>query len=212
MIPLNQEQHLGRKAYMLMVSRKMTVGFVIFIISLLLIPGKNLLAGLIAGAMSVGGASTKYAVAMSSNVTAGVIVAAFIVALFAMLVGVSAARLEYGRTTFTFEEFGMKLRKGVLSVIETSIPYRQMQDVTIERSLIHQFMGTSRIVIESAGEETPGEPIDESEIILDPVDKDTAEEIRAMLGRKIGVQVVKGEAEADREAASQTSTDSGVDA
>ena len=56
-----------------------------------------------------------------------------------------------------------------------------------------------KVVIITAGHENSNES-DKVEILLEPIDADTAEEIRAKLEREIGVQVVEGEKEADKEA------------
>ena len=50
----------------------------------------------------------------------------------------------------------------------------------------------------SAGHEDPVEK-DDTDTAFDPIDKDLAEEVRLELERKIGVQVVQGEKEADQE-------------
>jgi uncharacterized membrane protein YdbT with pleckstrin-like domain len=95
----------------------------------------------------------------------------------------------------------------MVRITELTIPYRQMQDVDIERGFFHQMTGTSRVVINSAGHEEPAarfRPEEETNIILDPVDVALAEDVRLFLQRKIGVQVVEGERESDREALQQS--------
>ena len=199
MIALNQEQHLGKKAYLLMASRKMTAGLVILLVAAVLLALSGTIISLLAKLSAMGGASAARAAASTSPVVMGVVMFAFILALLALIVGLVLARLQYSRFTFTFEEFDLKLKRGILSVSEISIPYRQIQDINVEKSLLHQMTGTGRVIIDSAGHEEQDEH-NETDIILDPVDKELAEEIRLMLQRKIGVQVVEGEKEADKEA------------
>ncbi|MGC9605758.1 MAG: PH domain-containing protein [Minisyncoccia bacterium] len=196
MIPLNQEQRLGRKAYLLLASRKMTAGLVILLIAVVLMVLSAPISGFLAGVLIIGGA--KGATAAVSGTVGGLIMGLIIVALLACIVGLVIAKLQYANYTFTFEEFDLKLKQGIVSTTIVSIPYRQMQDVDVERSLLHRLTGTSRVVIDSAGHEEKTED-NETDIVLEPIDKETADEIRLMLQRKIGVQVVEGEKEADTE-------------
>lgn len=182
MIILNQEQRLGRKAYLLICWHKLKAGLVILLIALVLLSLSGLLGRLIPGDV----------------VTAGIFYV-FALGVVVCVMSLVSARAEYNRYTFTFEEFSLKLKRGTFKILEVTIPYRQMQSVDVERGFLHQITGTSRVVINSAGQEEPDEK-DETDIVLDPIDKTVAEEVRLMLQRKIGVQVVESEREADREA------------
>ncbi len=201
MIPLNQEQRLGRAAYLYIASRKMTASLSLLLVAAVLLVTKGGISALIVGPLSLAGVHAPSAAALS--ILNWITIGLFLIALLACLVGIIMARMEYANYTFTFEEFDMKLKRGILSLTEVSIPYRSMQDINVERNLMHRFSKTSRVVIDSAGQEEPGQP-DESEIVLDPIEKGAAEDIRLMLQRKIGVQVVKGEKEADKEALAES--------
>ncbi len=199
MISLDQENRLGRKAYMLMVSRKTTAGLVALLFAVLLLALKSGLSGLIAATLFASGMAKAAALAASTNIVMMASAGLAILGLIMCAIGIIVARMEYGNLTFTFEEFGLKLKRGLLSTAEVTIPYRQMQDIDVERSLMHRLSGTSRVIINSAGHEEKDEK-NETDIVLDPIDAALAEEIRSMMQRKIGVQVVEGEREADREA------------
>ncbi len=181
MILLNQEQRLGRKAYLLMSARKVGTGLIILIIGLALLA----LAG-------------TFKLVIPATIVNDAVIGVFLLAVIAIVMGLITARVEYDKYTFTFEEFGMKLRRGRMRIVEVTIPYRQMQDINIERGILHQMSSTSKVIISTASNEAD-EKKNETDIVLEPVAKDTAEEIRLMLMRKIGVQVVEGEKEADRE-------------
>jgi putative membrane protein len=111
-------------------------------------------------------------------------------AVLGFFLGFLVAWLVYYFYTFTMEEFDLRLKRGVLHREEISIPYRQMQNVNIVRSLFYQIIGVSKLYIDSAGHEEPGAP-DESEIILKPIEKEVAEQIRSLLEHRIGVQMVE---------------------
>lgn len=210
MILLNEERRLGKTAFVLLLLRKLVPGVVILVIAFALLAASSGLESLIVFFMKFAGPVTA---ATSRSVSGGVsyvVELAFIFALVSLVMSVITAKVEYKNYTFTFEEFGLRLKKGLFRMTELTIPYRQMQDVDIERGFFHQMTKTSRVVINSAGHEeaaTHFTPAEETDIVLDPIDKDVAEEIRLMLQRKIGVQVVEGEREADREALQQSTGD-----
>lgn len=207
MILLNEEQRLGRKAYALMVVQGLVPTVIIAIVAAVLLAVSRGVSDLIFVVFKLAGSGTP---AMSASIDHGVryvVFLAFILAGVSLVMSFMTSRLRYRKYTFTFEEFGLRLRRGTMRMTELTIPYRQMQDVEVERGFLHQLTGTARIVINSAGHEEPAarfRPAEETNIILDPVDRTAAEEIRLMLQRKIGVQVVEGEREADREAAEQS--------
>jgi uncharacterized membrane protein YdbT with pleckstrin-like domain len=127
------------------------------------------------------------------------------VSLFLLLLGVIAflagfivSLLQYRNYAFTLDEFDLKLRRGVFSQKEVSIPYRQIQDIDIVRTVSHRLFGVSRLVMITAGHESP-EAHDQTDTTFDPIDKALAEEIRAFLERKIGVQVIESTVKADKE-------------
>jgi uncharacterized membrane protein YdbT with pleckstrin-like domain len=205
MIALNQELHLGRKAYLLMASRKMTAGIVILLIAVIILLASHLIIGWVGKGIAASGTTAIHASTASiSGIVNGATIGLFVLGLLVMLAGLITARMEYDNCTFTFEEFDLKLKRGVLGVKEVSIPYRQIQDVDVERDLSHRMTGTARLIIDSAGHEEADEK-NETNIILDPIEEGMAEDIRTMMQRKIGVQVVVGEDQADKEAAAQTS-------
>ncbi len=74
--------------------------------------------------------------------------------------------------------------------IETSIPYRQIQNIDIQRDLAYQAFNLSRLVILTAGhdDEKPGD--DQSEGILPALDKDLAEWLQTELLTRANVQKV----------------------
>jgi uncharacterized membrane protein YdbT with pleckstrin-like domain len=198
MIQLDQEQQLGEKAYLLMASRKMMPGVIIFLIAAILISLKGAIAGFIYGAFVAGGQGGAITAAAVSGAVVNVILAVFIVSLAVLLLGIVIARLEYRNYTYTFEEFDLRMRHGILSRAITSIPYRQIQDVDIDRSLSMQLMGLSKLTIITAGHEEAAEH-EKVEVVLEPLQKEVAEDIRQMIERKIGVQVVRTVQEADSE-------------
>ena len=73
-------------------------------------------------------------------------------------------------------EDSFKIKRGILSKTENAIPYRQMQNVDVERSFMFQMLGLSRLIILTAGHED--EKIktgDEAEGVIPAIDSKLAD-------------------------------------
>jgi uncharacterized membrane protein YdbT with pleckstrin-like domain len=78
---------------------------------------------------------------------------------------------------------------------ELSIPYRQVQNVDIDRSLFYQIIGVSKLTIVNASQDSILKAEERRNIVLDPLDRRDAEEIREKLSHLIGIQVVRDDAD-----------------
>lgn len=102
--------------------------------------------------------------------------------------------LVYKNYKFALGEDSLRIKRGILEKEEVAIPYRQIQDVDIERDLSFQMMGLSRIMILTAGHEDIGKPgEDDSEGILPALDKDLAEWLQRELLQRANIQKVAEE-------------------
>jgi uncharacterized membrane protein YdbT with pleckstrin-like domain len=102
-----------------------------------------------------------------------------------------AAWLTYSNFKFFLGEDSLKIKRGILSKEEVAIPYRQIQDVDIERDLSYRMFGVSRLVILTAGNEDEKKPgQNESEGIFPAIDKDLAEWLQSELLKRANVQKV----------------------
>ncbi len=198
MIVVGQPQHLGRKTLLLLLSRRTTVGFILFIISgalAFLIPS---LALGIAGITSLGGQINHGTVSTISSGLFSLNILLFLGSIILFLVTLIIGLVQYRNYIFVLDEFSLKMRKGLLSQTEISIPYRQIQDINLVRTFSHRLFGVSRLIMITAGHEDVKEH-DETDTVFDPIDADLAEEIRAFLERRIGVQIIEGTNQADSE-------------
>jgi len=102
------------------------------------------------------------------------------------------AWLIYVNYRFCLGEDSLKIRRGILNKEEIAIPYRQIQDVDIDRDLSFRMIGVSRIVILTAGheDEKPSVESGESEGVLPALDKDLAEWMQSELLKRANVQKV----------------------
>lgn len=169
MIPLNTDEHLGKRAFILFAVERMRWVLVLAAITIFL--------SIVRDAAQV--PALRGAVSFLSKVV-----------WLSIIFGLPYAWLLYKRSIFRIEEFGIKIKSGLIKKHEVMIPYRQIQSVNIIRTLAHQALGLSKLVMVTAGDRE--EKTDhEVEIVLEPVDKPLAEAIRDALQQKIGVQTVQ---------------------
>ena len=97
--------------------------------------------------------------------------------------------LRYIRYGVFIDDKDFKVDRGLFSIEHIGIPYRRIQDVKIQRSLIDQFFGVSNIVITILGsDETPGSHKDS--IILPSIDKNIALHIQDIVLKKAQVEQI----------------------
>ncbi len=110
----------------------------------------------------------------------------------ALLVAFLITGLIYRNYVFMLDEDALKIKRGVLNKEEIAIPYRQIQDVDINRDLNYQILGMSRVLILTAGhDDEKKEPDDsDSEGIIPAMDKDLAEWLQGELLKRTDVQKV----------------------
>ena len=123
----------------------------------------------------------------------------FIILLSAFILGVTW--LEYVTYSFCISEESFKVKHGILSTEETSLLYRQIQNVDVERPLIYRLFGLSRLVILTAGNEDPNAPEkSETEGILPALDSVEAKQIQDELLRRSNIQEVVAVPREERDA------------
>jgi membrane protein YdbS with pleckstrin-like domain len=60
--------------------------------------------------------------------------------------------LVYNNFTFEVDKHGLKIEQGIIHRHHVSVPYEQVQNVNIERTLTDRLLGLSRVSIETAGQ------------------------------------------------------------
>lgn len=178
-IPADTYHTLGPKTLWIFILERIQASAVFLIISIGLFATKD---QLFLKKVPVIGDITGYMNMVSWGVL-GIFVIVFLVTFL-------IAWLIYVNYKFFLGDDALKIKRGILDKEEVAIPYRQIQDVDIERDLWFQAMGVSRIVILTAGEEEVKSGEDQSEGILPALDKDLAEWLQAELLKRANVQKV----------------------
>ena len=201
MIILDREQHLGTKAFVVLLLGKTLPVIFLFFVSLIILALRGLIIKQLNGQIvSIGTANALVTASYIPRLVNTLSEGLFYLSLLIFTILLIVTMIEYQNYTFMVSEFALKLRKGFWDREEVSISYRQIQDINIKQGIIYQLIGLSRFIIDSSGHKEVEEQ-NETDIILEPLRKEVAEELFEMMQRKIGVQVVEGQAEADRQEA-----------
>jgi putative membrane protein len=103
------------------------------------------------------------------NILAAVLIATGIVVSYSVLL--AWEYLVWTRFDYYIEEGSVKITKGVIRRQEREIPFRRIQNVDVNRNLVHRVLGIAEIDLETAGG-------GETEASLKYVDADDVEDIR----------------------------------
>ncbi len=198
MLVIGKPQNLGKKTLMLILARRTSVGFVVFMAAIILATVSPAVSLMIVNLMSLSGSSGHSAIANISGAVSSFSVMALLAGIILIMVGIIIGLIQYRNHIFILDEFSLKFRRGIFDQMEVSIPYRQIQDMNIVRTIPHRIFGVSRLIMITAGREDTADH-NEADTIFDPIDADLAVDIRVFLERKIGVQVIERMVQADKE-------------
>lgn len=191
-IPLGEKQHLGRKTFWLFILERIGPTSGLLAIAIVCFVLQGVAARVVVDKVRASAGLT------SLLGTIGLVT----IALTVLSLGIAflIAWLTYKNYTFMLEEDALRVARGIFGKEEITIPYRQIQDVDIERPLFFRLFGVSRLVILTAGREAQ-EKTDESEGILPAIDKDLAEYLRGTLTKRADVEEVQEEPPAPQQSA-----------
>lgn len=97
--------------------------------------------------------------------------------------------LEYFSFYFMLNEHGLCMKEGILNKKEISIPYRQIQDINIDRPFIYQILGVCKLNILTAGQDSDHSQEHKSEANFPIIDKDLAYNLRDALLSHTNVEI-----------------------
>lgn len=124
-------------------------------------------------------------VGMLPVITLGLLIVGVIIFVFTLLF----ALLEYSRLSISLTEDDIKITRGLVTVEEIGVPYRRIKAINIERDVLDQMLGMSRVSVTVLGEEEGVARTEQSSIILPPINKDLAAHIRDEVLKKAEVEV-----------------------
>ena len=124
---------------------------------------------------------------LGKNTITNILLGVFILVI---LITILASWLEYTSYEFLLDTDALRIKRGVVSKEEIAIPYRQIQNVDIERSMFFQVTGVSKLIILTAGHSDTGENSAEAEGVIPIIDKGLAERLQSVLLSKTNIQKI----------------------
>ena len=155
----NIYQNLGSKTFWYLFSKNSVTGFVFLVTALILSITRSQFTGNVDMASFARSASW----------------VSFVIAIISLVVAVIVTKLVYKNTGFILSHDALLIRHGVFTKEEFAIPYRQIQNIEIERTLGDQIMGISKLIILTAGlENSEEEKKDDPEGVIPVIDHKVA--------------------------------------
>ncbi len=171
-LPVNEYQRLGTKTFWLSLSERLSVSLGFLFLAVVCI---------IAVRLTVIPQEVKPLLIMGEIIFFGA-------SVMTGIIGFISGYLVYKNHLFCIADDAFKIRTGIFTKIETAFPYRQIQNVEIERSFLFQILGLSKIVIITAGTDNPKTIRNEAEGMLPIIEKEIAETLRDELLRRSDIQ------------------------
>lgn len=114
----------------------------------------------------------------------------FAIWLFLFILVCIIGLLEYTKYSVLLAPTSFHVRRGVLTINEIGSPYRRIQDIKVNRTIIDQLWGISTVIINIIGEEQDIiTSADRTIITLPFLDKTVARDIHTIMLARSGVEV-----------------------
>ena len=139
---MDTNQKLGIKVFYYYLSKKISMGVVLLVVSFIFSSLKITLISKLSAILSLKGA-----ISFVNTVGSGL----FLLSFFLIALSLIISFLDYISCDFTLGENAFSIRRGILNKKEVSIPYRQIQDISIDQTFGNKMMGVSKLVILTAG-------------------------------------------------------------
>ncbi|HAE36956.1 MAG: Membrane-flanked domain-containing protein [Candidatus Nomurabacteria bacterium GW2011_GWF2_35_66] len=178
---MNNPQKLGIKVFYYYLSRKISLGVILLVVSFIVSSSKDFIV-------------SKMVMLLPVSVTAVVVnfltSGLFIISAVFILGAFVTSWFKYTSCDFSLDENAFNIRRGFFTKKEISIPYRQIQNVNIEQSISHKMLGIGKLVILTEGDhsENNGEASGGS---FDVIDYVLAHKVREFILQRANFQIVK---------------------
>jgi membrane protein YdbS with pleckstrin-like domain len=92
-------------------------------------------------------------IVMVNDMTIGFILGLvlFLIWVFVFIIGFFTIRLEYEMRYYIITDRSLRIRKGVWSILEQTLTFANIQNISIEQGPIQRMLGISTLVVETAG-------------------------------------------------------------
>lgn len=120
-----------------------------------------------------------------------VVGALYVASIIVLAIGLLVNLLHYIGCRFNLDTYAFRLRRGIFSRDDISIPYRQIQDVDVDQSVLGRLFGIGKLIILTAGNNENNAHGEESEVVFGIVDISVAKYLQKALTEKSSIQLVK---------------------
>ncbi len=174
---MEKEQKLGIRVFYYYLYNRIIIGTILLIISFVVLSYK---AEIISKILS--GFNDKAEMVMNY-----VLLLLFVISGLVLLSRAIISWFEYSNCTYILGENAFSVKRGFFNKREVSIPYRQIQNVSIEHSFSNRAMGVCKLVILTAGNDN-NDKDGEAEGVFDVISSDVAEKLKNDLLARSNVQ------------------------
>ncbi len=141
----DKEKHFGVRSFLYKILSSAILGGFLIIVSLAISPLSELLIS------KTGIRLTFEQIELMHRVINILIAILFLSGVLAVIFGILSAIFRYASLTYTLGDYAFKLEKGLISKNEISIPYKNIQAVDTDQSVMYRIFGLSTLIIVSAG-------------------------------------------------------------
>lgn len=103
-----------------------------------------------------------------------------VLAILIMVLGVILSILKHIGSSYNLGDYALTLKHGIIGKTEVIIPYRQIQSVDLNQSIIFRLFGLSSLIVLSAGDEDMGKKA-EGDQVFNVIDSSIAEYLKEEL-------------------------------
>ncbi len=178
---MEQEQKLGLKVFYYYLSKKILLAIVLLVVSIIVLSVKDTLVSKIAFIFSLNTASV---------IISYLLIGLFTISFLFLFGGLLVSWLNYISCTFILSDLSFVIKRGILSKKMVSIPYKQIQDISIEQSFSNRMLGVCKLVILTAGNDN-NDKEGEAEGVFDIIDLEVAKNLQSTILQKNNIQKVQ---------------------
>ena len=118
------------------------------------------------------------------------IVLGVLMIFLAWIISFLSTLIGYLTFQFMLDNHGLNIRQGLLYRKETSLPYRHIENINIDQSLLYQLLRVCNFNVLASSHDPDGNPDHLSEIEFPIIDKMLAEDIKKELLIRSNIQLV----------------------
>jgi uncharacterized membrane protein YdbT with pleckstrin-like domain len=162
------------RAFYYYLYKKILIGLVFLVVSIIVLSSQTSISQGLSSVLPASAANTIVGYLTSSL---------FIISFLALAIGVFLSWLNYISCTFILGDLSFVIKRGILSKKIETIPYKQIQDITIEQSFSSRLMGVCKLVILTAGNDN-NDKEKESEGVFGVIDINIAKNLQSTILQK----------------------------